>query len=360
MVKPEVGASSDTWGSKLNGDVDDIDALLGAIALAGGTTAYTLTTGLSLAAYVNGQSFLVRVNATNTGASTLNVDGLGAKNLRKNVAGTLTALAANDLYIGDYVRFTYNSASDVIVLMGAASGVWQPLDATLTALAGLSTSASKYVRATGTDTFTMDSYATVLSNIAALSLAGGTLTSDLIIANNTPLFVLSESDQGSDGKRWGFRSTGGTFQLFTQTDAGGTGSAALSFTRTGTTVNAATIGAPLSVTGALSATGAFDAASIKGPPPASTTTTGTMVAADANTRIIATGNLTQAASGTYAANTGIAISAGASSRTVTRGSGMAMYVNGVNVASATIAARTEALMTYDTGSVSYLSGSGVS
>lgn len=76
----------------------------------------------------------------------------------------LTGLAAGSSN-GDSVRYEQ---------LTALSGTYQPLDATLTALAALSTSASQYIRATGTDAFTMDSYATVLSNIGALASASYT------------------------------------------------------------------------------------------------------------------------------------------------------------------------------------------
>lgn len=376
MVKPEVGASADSWGSKCNGDFDDIDTLLGAIALAGGTTVYTLTTGLSLAAYVNGQSFLVRVNATNTGASTLNVDGLGAKNLRKNVAGTLTALAANDLYIGDYVRFTYNSASDVIVLMGAASGVWQPLDATLTALAALSWSSNRQnIVFTAADTVSL-----VQEGVSAQVFLGpnGSAGAPTFAFTNSP--TTGAYRGGADV----FSIATAGVQRIAVTAAGqalfvplgsastpeiaiggdpNTGIRQVSADNLSLVAGGADIvlvsSAGINVSGGLLAT-AVAGATVTGPPAAGAETTGTMTVGSANDHIIMTGNMTQAASGTFAARDAITLDPGTSNRTFTRGTSMVMYVNGVDSASATIAANTLAVLTYRATGVSILSGSGVS
>jgi len=48
--------------------------------------------------------------------------------------------------------------------------------------------------------------------------------------------------------------------------------------------------------------------------------------------------------------------AGGGARTVTRGSGAAMYVNGTNVASATISGRGVAGFVYESATVCYLTG----
>ncbi len=102
-----------------------------ALTTAGGTTAYTLTTGLSLGSYASGLAFLIKMNATNTGASTLNVDGLGAKDLTKNGS---TALSAGDLTSGTVYRVAYDGTRFQVVGV-----IPDATDATLTALAALQT-----------------------------------------------------------------------------------------------------------------------------------------------------------------------------------------------------------------------------
>lgn len=152
LVKPEVGASSDSWGSKWNTNLDDLDALLGCITTAGSSSTYTLTTGLSLAAYVSGQKFLVRWNHTNGGSATLNVDSLGAKTIKKRDAST--NCSASDLVSGAVALLVYDGTNMVLhgYVASDISAVSQPLDATLTALAAYNTNG--LITQTAADTFT--------------------------------------------------------------------------------------------------------------------------------------------------------------------------------------------------------------
>lgn len=109
LTKPEIGASSDTWGTKLNANFDVIDLLVKSARLTctyGGTAnAITATTGLSLTAYFIGMEIKFRASATNTGATTINVDGLGAKTA-KTITGE--ALPANYIRTSEWTHAIYD------------------------------------------------------------------------------------------------------------------------------------------------------------------------------------------------------------------------------------------------------------
>lgn len=189
IVKPEVGASADTWGTKENLGIDDLDALLGVIVTTGAADAYVLTTGLSLAAYVDGQSFLLRANFTNTGAATINVDALGPKALTKRGA---TALAANDVVSGRIYRIGYDG-TQFQVLAGL-----EPTDITFaqisaaaraTAAEFWANTASKLLTANGiwsaADPVTITFSATQTLNFATFVNGKITLTANTVLQTPT-------------------------------------------------------------------------------------------------------------------------------------------------------------------------------
>ena len=105
------------------------------VVTAGAGDAYTITSNQGIAAYADGLRFSFRADRNNTGAATLNVDGRGAKALRKTAAGALTALAADDLVAEAVYDVVYDVSSDVFVLVNSpAPEVLPGLTATVTEL----------------------------------------------------------------------------------------------------------------------------------------------------------------------------------------------------------------------------------
>lgn len=192
FVKPEVGASADTWGTKLNTGLDDLDALSGAMTLTGSVSTYVLTTGLSLAAYVTNQRFLVKWNHTNGTTPTLNVDGLGAKNIKKRDAST--APSASDLVSGSFAYVAYDGTN--FVLLTPVASDYQGLDATLTALAALSwASGNALLQFTAADTVSL-TLAPSVSSISTSQGAAATTASATFVNTTDNATVLGLSVQG--------------------------------------------------------------------------------------------------------------------------------------------------------------------
>lgn len=128
LTKIEVGASENTWGTKLNDNADDLDALLGRgsfFATYGGTAnALTLALAQPLKAYVTGLQLRFRATAANTGAATVNVDSLGAKTL-KTVTGA--ALPAGYIRTGVDTVITYDGTgfiADRQIETGGTAANW--------------------------------------------------------------------------------------------------------------------------------------------------------------------------------------------------------------------------------------------
>lgn len=89
--------------------------------------------------------------------------------------------------------------------------------------------------------------------------------------------------------------------------------------------------------------------------PTSSETSGTLTSASANTTVQCSGGVTLD-DGVFTAGDYIMFDAGASSRTFTRASGCTMYVNGVDSASATLAAHTLGSVYWRSATVCVLSG----
>jgi hypothetical protein len=83
--------------------------LNGSLVGGGSVNAYTVTLNANYAAYYTGMLFACSINNNNTGASTMNVNGIGAKNIVHDQTGN--ALTASSLISGQIYAFRYDGAN---------------------------------------------------------------------------------------------------------------------------------------------------------------------------------------------------------------------------------------------------------
>lgn len=382
-----------------------------ALTSGGSANAHTLTSdapGAISTAYAAGMGFVFRAGYTNTGATTLNVDGVGAKSIKKG--GALSALVANDIVAGGIYAVYYQATGDCFVLLNPETGQTaagnQPLDATLTALAALSwSSGNALVQFTAADTVSLTLAPSVSSvtanNAAANTTPAGTFTNSTDNASVTALRI--EGDRATPANNdtvymdvrlssaAGVQTTIGRLNWVNFNVTAGSENTFLYFAlnRNGSLTNYAILtptdfrpnandGIALGVSGTafadlflasggvinwnagnftlthsaglLSASGAIQARV-----PVSTETTGTLTSASANKKVVCTGGITLP-NAVFSADDFTLFDPGTSSRTFTRGASIAMYVNGTDSASATLAANQIGAVHWRSASVAVLTG----
>ncbi len=129
-------------GSSAPSQIDDsIRALIGAVkrehdwrnyivTSGGSSNAYTLSYSVAPAAYYTGQRFAFTTNFAVTGSATVNVNALGAKTIKKIVAGVKTNLASGDIVSGDFIDLVYDGTDMVWVNKGFATSISNASDTT--------------------------------------------------------------------------------------------------------------------------------------------------------------------------------------------------------------------------------------
>jgi len=126
--------------------------------------AITITTSTTYTALATGMRFRFKASAVNTGAVTLNLDAIGAKAVRKIIAGTDVALAAGDITNARSYDVVYDATAN------AAAGAWIIQPSKVAAPDGTAALPGFYF-----DADTDSGFSRIGANNVGLSLGGATI-----------------------------------------------------------------------------------------------------------------------------------------------------------------------------------------
>lgn len=136
---------------------------------AGANDTYVISVTPAPTAYVTGQVFRFKANTANTGAATLNVNGLGAISIVKNVS---TALDTGDVLAGQIIEVVYNGTNFVLQSMIATTSlVVAYTNGTATKNAGDASTTQNIAHGLGK----IPKYVKIMAQVEVSSSPGGTL-----------------------------------------------------------------------------------------------------------------------------------------------------------------------------------------
>lgn len=126
-MTPVVQAATLALGRAALGAASSLGAASIADATVGGTAnAITLTYAIPYLTYATGQKYAFKATAPNTGPATVNVSGLGNKNIFIIANGTPTALNGNEIANGAVVEMEYDGTQMQLLNPSKDEGSWTP------------------------------------------------------------------------------------------------------------------------------------------------------------------------------------------------------------------------------------------
>jgi hypothetical protein len=172
-------------------------------AATGTASAYVVAPSPSIGSYRTGTLYSLVAPATNTSPLTVNFNGLGARTVKKVIAGVVTDLRAGDITTGDPVVLIYDGTFMRLVSLSGTTTQTIASGATALATAAIASGACATVQtATATGTLTTDAIlASFNGNITAVTgytaATTGSLRVDVYPTANTVNLVVCNATSAS-------------------------------------------------------------------------------------------------------------------------------------------------------------------